>query len=347
MKRNVMFLAAMYAVTAAVCAQEKPAISGATSSSTSINLQLAGAVRVLLDGVTVGKAKCDAAGNLYVRVMTAEQSRIHHGISQIPIEKIAPDGTIAATYRATDAATDISAKDIFVSEEGGVYQVGWIPDGTIYVVEFSTDGTMRKKVQLGATGVIPYALAVFKSGELLLSGVKGSDNRTPYTAVFRADGGLIKQIYEPEDEDSRHKAATGEAYVSESGSGNTFVWRGDVAAGSDGNVYLLRASSPGLVYVISPKGEVIRKLRIDPPSSGLVAGMIRPMPGKLAISFLYDGRRDGMTRVVDFEGNPIVDHFSDDVRINPGLPGCYGADGFTFLSWGDGHLWYLHKTKPK
>jgi len=48
------------------------------------------------------------------------------------------------------------------------------------------------------------------------------------------------------------------------GSGNKFILNDvDVAAGSDGTVYLLHGASCPLIYVISPDGDVVRKLRID------------------------------------------------------------------------------------
>ena len=42
---------------------------------------------------------------------------------------------------------------------------------------------------------------------ILVSGVTGKDLRTPYTALFEANGKLVKEIYEAEDEDARRKAS--------------------------------------------------------------------------------------------------------------------------------------------
>jgi hypothetical protein len=59
-------------------------------------------------------------------------------------------------------------------------------------------------------------LAVFKSGEYLAVGLTGTigENaphlRKPFTAVFAADGRLVKKIYEPEDEDARQCAEGGD-----------------------------------------------------------------------------------------------------------------------------------------
>jgi hypothetical protein len=96
---------------------------------------------------------------------------------------------------------------------------------------------------------------------------------------------LVKEIYEPEDEEARLKAENGDTAYTRSNAGNRFVGFGDVAAGSDGNVYLLRGTSPALVYVVSPAGQVLRKLHIDPGTPDFVAGEIKLHAGRLAIGF--------------------------------------------------------------
>ena len=69
--------------------------------------------------------------------------------------------------------------------------------------------------------------------------------RTPFTAVFAAEGRLVKKIYEPEDEDAQQRAEGGDPrYLMCCGdSGNEFVGlNADVTSGSDGNVCLLHGS---------------------------------------------------------------------------------------------------------
>jgi hypothetical protein len=208
----------------------------------------------------------------------------------------------------------------------------------VYVVSYSSDGSLRSKAKLDAEFFVPYQIAVFPSGELLVSGINGPYNRTPVTAVFTADGKLIKQIYEPEDEDGRKRADAGEAGFrpADMESSNDFVVRGDAELGSDGNVYLLRAGSPALIYVISAKGEIQRKLRIPSPDSGLTAERLKSAPGSLAISFLRPGMNTGTIEVVDFKGRHVATLASSDQRMYPGLLGCYSPKGFTFLSLEEG-----------
>jgi len=306
---------------------------GQTAAGDAMGLQSKGSVKVPLVGTLVGKARCDDAGSMYVRFMDDETSRVHHGITKIPIEKINRDGSVAASFRIIAALPDISGKDFFVSGDGRVYQAGFMPDGAVYVAEFTPRGAVNSNVRLSSSGFIPYQTLVFPSGEFLLSGTTGlSNGRRPFTAVFDPRGRLIKEIYEPEDEDSRLRAEAGDRdfLPEEVNAGNTFVWRGDAALGSDGNAYLLRAGSQALVYVISARGDVVGKLRIDSPEPGLVAESIKSGPGTIAIGFLHRGMITGSIKVVDLQGAPVATYVADDPRV-PGVPGCYLHGGFAFL----------------
>lgn len=220
---------------------------------------------------------------------------------------------------------------------------------SVYVISYSSDGLVRSKSRLQTEFFVPYKVAVFPSGEVLVSGIHGEHNYTPFTAVYRPGGTLIKEVYEPEDEDSRNRAEAGEPGFRPDNmeSSNDFVVRGDAALGSDGNVYLLRASSPALIYVISHNGQVVRKLRIASPDASLVAGELKSAPGRLAISFLRKGTNAGLIQVVDYEGRRIATYVPNDKRMNPGLLSCFSPKRFTFVSMEAGGNLGLNTAVPK
>jgi len=57
-------------------------------------------------------------------------------------------------------------------------------------------------------------------------------------------------------------------------------------AGDDGLVYLMRATSPAIVYAISPAGEVIRKIAVAAPSgAGMPQFGLRVVKNRLAVQF--------------------------------------------------------------
>lgn len=322
----------------------------AASASNSSNLQVAVSRRLLLDGALVGKARCDDDGNIYVRVLDNESSQQYRAASKVPVRQIGTGGALGRVFSAAKVMPDIMTRDFFVSGKGRVYVMGWIPsDGTVYVFQFDTDGSFISKIGLNTGALNPRQLVVFKSGEFLVSGTNGESDHTPATAVFDAQGNLIKKIYEPEDEYSKKKAEAGDADFVQDGTNwdNLSVVHGDAALGSDGNAYLLRATSPALIYVISAKGKIIRKLLVEPPSSELIAQRIKLAEGKLAISFLENNSTVGAIKIVDLLGNPVGNYTSDDKTIYPGLPGCYDGRSFTFLQAGEGNAIRMQKAATK
>ena len=89
-------------------------------------------------------------------------------------------------------------------------------------MEFANNGSIKVPVKLQTNFYwAPEHFGVFPSGEYLVVGLTGTIIRyggddgwasywpsvsTPFTAVFAADGRLVKKIYEPEDEDARQRA---------------------------------------------------------------------------------------------------------------------------------------------
>lgn len=335
MKRSAILLICVCATSLAPVAQNKD-----------VHLQLTTSAKTPLEGALVGKARCDHDGNLYVRVAGAGDREN----SALPIRKITPDGRLAATFTLANVVPNVRTMDFFVTNEGKVYEEAWTKSGSEFVFTFSSDGSLLAKVELDADAFVPYQIGVFDSGRFLLSGTRanpGGRHHTPFTAVFDLSGQIVKQVYEPEDDNMRQRAEAGDRdFVTESGTSNSSVYEGDAALGSDGNIYLLRAVSPALVYVVSSKGEVIRKLQVESPKPGLVAQRIRSASGNLAISFLEKNSTAGTTEVVDLHGKMIAEYTSDDERVYPGLPGCYTRSGFTFVN-DDGSNVFLYKAEPK
>lgn len=304
-------------------------------------------------------AVCDGAGNVYTRQLESGMND-HQQRAALPIRKITPEGSLVGSFRVLDAfannltgkGVDVMGKGIFVTTDGRVFQTADV-HGDVFVVEFSPEGSVKAKTKL-ATGLRtqPWLLAVFKSGEYLLTATTGKDNLTPFTAVFAADGRLVKKIYEPEDEEARQKASPADWDSHPIGviGGADFVRFGDVAAGSDGNIYLLHGTaSPALVYVISPGGDVVRKLRIDAGDPDLLARSIKFYAGRLAIEFdrWFDfDTHQNLIKVTDLEGNSIADYRMRPVVGNHSLYlAGYGSEGFTFMPYENEDKLYLVKAK--
>lgn len=335
MKPQIVIPLVLAMLSLSVCAQEgKKSVTAATKSGTSgsalrSTLRIKSSFRTGFLGPAFNRVACDDEGNLYARRLRSGDK------ARGPVEEIGPSGDLFRSFKVEDPLLDLSIADFFVASGDEVYMVGWSMENVhagsrIYVARFGRDGSLKSRTQIASEEFFPSNLAVFKSGELLLTGTEGPSDNTPFTGVFASDGRLIAKIHEPGDEDLRIKAEAGDASVHEAGIyGNAAVEMGAAVSGSDGNVYLMRRTSPALIYAISPRGEVVRKLRIDPGEFGSLPEELQSSGDRLALSFTGpDGAR--VVRVVDLKGIDIATY-----DIDPNLPAgplaCYNPPALTFL----------------
>lgn len=289
----------------------------------------------------VGAPKCDGSGNVYARPV----SNASGDYLRAPIRAVGQDGKQLGTFSLTDAWPDAVGRGVFVDAEGTLYQATIAPGGA-YVVQFATDGSVKSKVKLETQGFLdPWHLVVYESGRFLVSGTAGEGQRTPYAAVFERDGKLVEQIYEQEDEAARKKAESGDTeFTHNSATGNRFVDLGDISLGSDGNAYMLHGTSPALVYVISSKGKVIRKIRIGTDSSGRAFRSIESHGDRLAIGLASFGRIE--LQLMDFEGTPLESYALDTDKSEVSRFACYDNRGFTFITATSAGSVHLVSAKP-
>jgi hypothetical protein len=123
------------------------------------------------------------------------------------------------------------------------------------------------------------------------------------------------------------------------------VGMGDIAVGSDGNAYLLHGTSPSLIYVISPAGVVVRKLRITVDDSDMVASSIKAYGGRLAIEFVQSSDAGISIKVIDLKGNPVADYRMDAIGTYSLALACFGSEGLTMVPYFAETKLYLLKAK--
>lgn len=286
-------------------------------------------------------AACGEEGSVYTQPFL--RSAIgRSGFYRAPVQKLIPGSKSTRAFRFDEAFSEGAEGRAFSVHDGRVYVLA-SARRTLYVVEFAEDGTIKAQTKLAVDFfLVPSHLAIFKSGEYLVVGLTGATGdtaphlRTPFTGVFTPHGQLVKRIYEPEDQDAQQRAEGGDPqYLRCCGqSGNEFVgWNANVVSASDGNVYLLHGTSPPLVYVISPKGDVLRKMQIEPGGAELTANSIKFYAGRLAIGFNWLGDvPQTLIKVFDQNGNSVADYeIHEGAKDSDPILACYNAAGFTLL----------------
>jgi hypothetical protein len=338
-------------------ASAKVPVSPAGISEPTLALQISSTMNVVseMGGAFMSGTKCDADGNLYIRKYAMDRPMLG------PVVKIDPDGKrvalfdpVAFSQLALDRADAFSP-----ASDGGMYQVAQsgVLKPRIYVLHFSSDGSASSPTLLAADLEV-YTFAAFASGSFLVSGVERdlqnkNDQGHNFTAVFSADGRELAQLSFEESRTPRKAgakpgvggspgaAAPNEVQNEVQNSAEKAAPGLDLAyaeVGSDGNLYVMRHSSPALVYVIAPSGKIVQTLKIAAPVPGAAPSAFHVSGNRLAISFGNEKSESLTIVVADAQTGQRIASYSDPTGLGTAFA-CYSANEgvFTFLNLGEGN----------
>lgn len=286
--------------------------------------------------------KCDGEGNLYIRKFATDRPLLG------PVVKIDPDGKrvalfdpVAFSQLALDRADAFSP-----ASDGGMYQVArsGVVKPRIYVLHFSSDGSPSSPALLAADFEV-YTFAAFASGNFLASGVERdlqnkNDRGRNFTAVFSADGRELAQLSFEESRGPRkaQNEVQNNEVQNDAGKAAPGLDLADAEVGSDGNLYVMRRSSPALVYVIAPSGKIMQTLKIVAPLPGSAPNAFHVSANRLAISFGNEESQSQTIVVADAQTGRKIASYSDPTGLETSFA-CYSANEgvFTFLKLGEGN----------
>lgn len=245
-----------------------------------------------------------------------------------PISKVAVDSKRVVQFPAgpLEGYASVLRISFYVDPNGKVYGLmeashhdrGYKgPDWSDRViVKYKDDGTVDSVVKLEPPRGEPdhfvaVKFAALLDGNFLVTGSEWADKYTPtkpLTGIFDRSGTFVAPLSLPHDvglgsprrprpaDDSVLQPPQGGKVNGQGDEGREpeSRWAFDVQQGLivgslDGNIYLLRASSPAQLYVISTAGVVLRELEVKPPEPGM-----RPIEMSLAgqdellLKFVYD-----------------------------------------------------------
>ena len=297
-------------------------------------------------GGAFSSAKCDADGNLYIRKFAVDRPLLG------PVAKIDPDGKRIALFDpAGFSQLALNRADAFLpASDGGIYRIAQsgVSNPQIYVLHFGSDGAPSSSTRLDADFEV-YTFATFADGNFLLSGMKRdvsnkNDRGRNFTAVFSADGRELAQLsFTPPSETAKGSAtshAKGAQELASKDADKTvpMLDLADAESGSDGYLYVMRASSPAVVYVIASSGKIMQMLKVAAPAAGAVPSAFHVSGNRLAISFWNEKSQSQTVVVADAQTGERIATYADPEGFG-NLFACYSAnDGvFTFLKLGEGN----------
>lgn len=297
--------------------------------------------------------KCDSNGNIYLRFAGSPR------IGEFPVVRISADGRSAKTLDASShldsADKTIQLADFAVDLRGKLCQVlntakDRKPAGS-YIVEFDDTGSPGSAIHF-KPGFSPMHFAVFPSGEFLVTGilherVKGTEVVTALTAVVDRRGDILKEVFLPGDVKGEFRQPVGvEPDVDRDPT--AAISLGTAVPGEDGNVYVVRKGGKPFVLVVSPAGEVVRRVEIVPPGESFRAGDFRVSGASLLVQFVDHGVRGErgdrfIYAVLDWETGEIRIEYEQDDELR-GIFACYTPNAFTFLTTHDAQM-FLYRAR--
>ena len=288
---------------------------------------------------------CDKSGKIFVT--------ISDGISDDrfdrPLLKFDKSGAFKAEFPTSRKSLGLSDYEDHhepsaLLPDGGIARLVWSRDG-MSLARFTAEGKLESRTKLDGPAhpmTLPYQMAVFPSGEILVSGLENCRSVRCYgpfksfTAIYDQAGHLLKRLAIREDDEIDAAAEIGDSrYASGPMYGNRAVAGGKIRLGDDGNAYLMRRTSPATVYVISSSGDLIRTVKIRPARDGWASVDMQVSGERIAVEFsdCSAARCDGSVFAVAnaVSGERLTD-YADEPRL--GTLTCYSSapERFTFLT---------------
>lgn len=283
--------------------------------------------------------RCDQDGNIYAQFIGDTSNPAQ---SSQTVTKIDPKGERKAAFQLKDAgfSGDYGTNGFGVTPEGDLFFL--VEKQGVTVAMYGKDGTFKSNIKLDKR-FRPYHVAAFPKGGFFIAGTEAptQEERTAgsraFTGIFDSDGKLLKEVVFEDDARLQKRATEGDPQFVPQGSKDTnrAVTLGQAVPGPDGNVYLLRRTSPALVYVVSPGGEVLRKISVDGGSDDLVPRSMFVAGGRIAIQFAAE--KQAVIKVVSADTGDPTESYEATLELGAALS-CYTGDKFTFLGGRSGKL---------
>jgi hypothetical protein len=292
---------------------------------------------------------CDEQGRLYVKLIKAGPGMVG------PLFRLSSKGVVEAEFDTSDALINRYA----VRPNGGVIMLH-MNGGKKFIDNFASDGTRESSVALERPPIpfFPSQLAVFHSGEILLSGLqyRAGPSYKASTAIYNPAEHLVKQFALDEDAEVERKIDAGDGEEAALQQGHSEAVDKSVAiTADDGLVYLMRATSPPSVYAISAVGDVVRKIVVSPPTGiGSADFGLRVVNNRLTVQFNRscdgtansDSCRISTYAVVDATtGQKLAAYEADEEAA--GTMACYAPDPDRFYIYSDRHGLDVVEAEPK
>jgi hypothetical protein len=264
-----------------------------------------------------GPAQSDQEGAVFIHPAPFQE---------VNILKISPSSDTVA-YKVTDAeAQNVSYYDYGVTPGGTVWAlVSVLGSPELRAIQFGSDGEMKDPVSLQAPPDVQVnRFLALETGTLLASGFyteKAVEKLRghPFLGIFDSSGKLLRDLGEGLSPVDLAKVGKGPR-------------RGGCVAGDDGNAYFLDENE---ILVVSPGGEIAKRVPFKPPSPDLTTDGLYVSKGQAAIRLTRvhsDHRIEVNFLVMDLTTGRALGWYAPPTGAGYSDVGFSPDEGFTFFA---------------
>jgi len=236
--------------------------------------------------------RCDGDGNIYLR-------GFEQGNPASPVLRLSPKGDRVTTFSIGNEASLQKGvvQDFAVSLDGEVFELVQC-DSDVYIASFSDDGSFKSKTKIERQFWAIHLNVLAGGTSFLITGsdlpVRGGPPPKLMNAIFDSSGRLVKEISFQHDPAELKEAAKGKPKVENYLGDKTILplVTGDAQTGADGNLYVMRASKPAVIFALDSTGKLVRTVTVEPPESGMDVGSMKFSANWIAVLF-YRANSDG------------------------------------------------------
>jgi hypothetical protein len=266
-------------------------------------------------GLAFSNWDCDAAGTFYFH--TGIQGSYRDPILKLStsdnfkLYKLPADGTNFSEYGQMSVAPD------------GTFWLALSGREAAVLLRFNSDGEVTSRTKLD------------QFANFVLDNFVALNNDAFYIDGFPRPAGMEKKItrYAAMVNASGQKVSTPKLDLLNLDPWSKKILEGGAAAGSDGNLYLLKP--PQEVVVVSESGEVLRQLRFSKPDAGFAVRKLSLSGGLAAIWFMKPDEDHRVTNeflVIEAVSGKEVGRYTTGPELGHATPLCFSRqDGFTLL----------------
>ena len=217
----------------------------------------------MITGTTV----CDSAPNVYLRLVKGNEA-----VTQAPFRVMRPNGQSFGVEPATTLPDRLIVTAFGVDSDGNILATLQLSRGSQwYIATFDQNGKLTGKASL-SEDLTPFFILPLKDHRVVIGGVRPQTSAeeqhvSSLVAFFDANGQMVKSLSLPDDDADEEVTKRDVGKRTFFSVYNRAIARGRAVLGTDGNIYILRASSIPKVQVVDPEGNSQRVLSLAPPAS--------------------------------------------------------------------------------